>query len=122
MYVMLEISRRYDVKPFLKSHVRVDLRNRISPRVATKTADLCSVLQLLAESPVILRIVKIAHRPAANAANSLPMWAHLLRDRTQHRLDWKTVAMFGTNLLRTAMAKFIQNCTSMTDDRWEEKS
>lgn len=40
---MLEISRRYGVKPFSKSHVRADPPNQISPKVEVKTADLCSV-------------------------------------------------------------------------------
>lgn len=98
---MLEISRRCDAIPFSKSHVRVDLPNRIGPTSTAKTAGLCSALRLAVESPAILRIVKIAHKPIVSVANWLPMLVHPLLDQIRPHLDWKTAATFGTNLLRT---------------------
>lgn len=101
MYVTLEICRRSDAKPFSKNHVHVDPPNRISPAIAAKTVGQCDALQRLAGNRAIPRIAKTIHTPIADAANSIPTWAHLLRDRIQHHSDWKMVAMFGIDLSRT---------------------
>lgn len=101
MYVTLEICRRSDAKPFSGNPVHADPPNRTDPAVAAKTVGQCDVLQRLAGNRAIPRIVRIVHTPAADAANSTPMWVHLLPDRIQHRLDWKMVAVFGIDLSRT---------------------
>lgn len=102
---MLEIFRKSDAKPFSKNHVHADLLNRISRAIAAKIVDRCDALRWLVENRAIPRSVKIAHTPVANVASSLPMSAHLLRDQIRHRLDWKTVAMFGIDLSRTVKMK-----------------